>query len=252
MSAIDKVDLLGFSLGGFITQVIARQEPALVRKIILAGTGPAGGEGIVNVTNLTYFDTFKAFATFKDPKEYLFFTRTPNGKSKAREFVRRLKERTDDRDKAVALRAFRAQLKAIHEWGLEKPADLGRIQHPALVVNGDADRMVPTSSSYDLARRLPNAMRRIYPDAGYAGIFQFHERFVSETLEFLGRDARPSRVAWAARGRSCSVDEHAGAAHRRGDQLEIDGTVLAGEFIGVVSVTIGDCPHQSLVFVQGP
>ena len=45
----DKVDLFGFSLGGFVSQVIAQQQPGLVRKIILAGTGPAGGDGIVNV-----------------------------------------------------------------------------------------------------------------------------------------------------------------------------------------------------------
>ena len=182
----DQVDLLGFSMGGFISQVIAQQEPALVRKIILAGTGPAGGEGIVNVTKLSYLDTFKALATFKDPKELLFFTRTANGKSEAKAFVKRLKERTDDRDKAITVRAFRTQLKAIHAWGLEQPADLSRIQHHVLVANGDDDRMVPTSNSYDLARRLPNATLRIYPDAGHGGIFQFHERFVREALEFLG------------------------------------------------------------------
>ncbi len=72
----DQVDLLGFSMGGMVSQVIAEQEPALVRKIILAGTGPAGGEGIVNVTKLSYLDTLHAYATFKDPKELLFFTRT--------------------------------------------------------------------------------------------------------------------------------------------------------------------------------
>ena len=182
----DQVDLLGFSLGGFVSQVIAQQEPALVRKIILAGTGPAGGEGIVNVTKLSYLDTFKALATFKDPKELLFFTRTANGKSEARAFIKRLKARTHDRDKAIAVRAFRTQLKAIHAWGLEQPSDLSRIQQHVLVANGDDDRMVPTSNSYDLARRLPNATLRIYPDAGHGGIFQFHERFVREALEFLG------------------------------------------------------------------
>jgi pimeloyl-ACP methyl ester carboxylesterase len=182
----DQVDLLGFSMGGFISQVIAQQEPALVRKVILAGTGPAGGEGIVNVTRLSYLDTFKALATFKDPKELLFFTRTANGKSEAKAFVKRLKERTSDRDKAITVRAFRTQLKAIHAWGLERPADLARIHHPVLVANGDSDRMVPSSNSYDLARRLPNATLRIYPDAGHGGIFQFHERFVPEALEFLG------------------------------------------------------------------
>jgi pimeloyl-ACP methyl ester carboxylesterase len=181
----DQVDLLGFSLGGFVSQVIAQREPALVRKIILAGTGPAGGKGIVNVTKLTYLDTFHAFATFKDPKELLFFTRTDHGRSQARAFVKRLKERTKDRDNAMAIGAFRTQLKAIHAWGLEKPADLSGIQQPVLVANGDDDRMVPTSNSYDLARRLPNASLRIYPDAGHGGIFQFHERFVPEALEFL-------------------------------------------------------------------
>jgi pimeloyl-ACP methyl ester carboxylesterase len=156
----DQVDLLGFSLGGFVSQVIAQQEPTLVRKVILAGTGPAGGEGIVNVTKLTYLDTFHAYATFKDPKELLFFTRTAHGKSEARAFIKRLKERTNDRDKAMAIGAFRTQLKAIHTWGLEKPADLSSIQQPVLVANGDADRMVPSSNSYDLAQRLPNPKLR--------------------------------------------------------------------------------------------
>jgi pimeloyl-ACP methyl ester carboxylesterase len=182
----DQVDLLGFSLGGFVSQVIAQQEPALVRKIILAGTGPAGGDGIVNVTKLSYLDTLHAYATFKDPKELLFFTRTDHGKSQAKAFIKRLKERNRDRDKATSIRAFRTQLKAIHSWGLEKPADLSQIHHPVLVANGDDDRMVPTSNSFDLARRLPNATLRIYPDAGHGGIFQAHERFVPEALAFLG------------------------------------------------------------------
>jgi pimeloyl-ACP methyl ester carboxylesterase len=181
-----QVDLLGFSMGGMLSQVIAHQEPTLVRKIILAGTGPAGGEGIVNVTKLSYLDTLHAYATFKDPKELLFFTRTTNGKSEAKAFVKRLKERTTDRDKAVTLRAFQTQLKAIHAWGLEAPADLSTIHHHVLVANGDDDRMVPTSNSYDLARRLPNATLRIYPDAGHGGIFQAHQRFVPEALAFLG------------------------------------------------------------------
>ena len=181
----DQVDLLGFSMGGMISQVIAAQEPALVRKIILAGTGPAGGEGIVNVTKLSYLDTLHAYATFKDPKELLFFTRTTHGKSEGRAFIKRLKERTDNRDKATTIRAFRTQLTAIHTWGLQKPADLSTIHQPVLVANGDDDRMVPTSNSYDLARRLPNATLRIYPDAGHGGIFQAHQRFVPEALAFL-------------------------------------------------------------------
>src|SRR5438445_9941392 len=59
----DQVDLLGFSMGGFVAQVIAQKEPQLVRKIILAGTGPAGGEGIDKVTALSISDTIKGALT---------------------------------------------------------------------------------------------------------------------------------------------------------------------------------------------
>lgn len=181
----DQVDLLGFSLGGFVAQVIAEEEPHLVRRLILAGTGPAGGKGIDKVTPITLLDTLKATLTFKDPKEYLFFTRTANGKTKARQFVNRLTERTDNRDKSISVTAFRNQLKAIHNWGRQQPADLTGIRQPVLVANGDHDRMVPSGNSTDLARRLPNARLTLYPDAGHGGIFQYHAEFVDEALTFL-------------------------------------------------------------------
>jgi pimeloyl-ACP methyl ester carboxylesterase len=179
------VDLLGFSLGGFISQVIAQEEPQLVRKIILAGTGPAGGTGIDKVTSVTLRDMAKAALTFKHPEYYLFFTGTPNGRNAARQFLARAKQRTDHRDKPVSIAAFIAQLKAIHAWGRQRPADLSRIHHPVLVANGDHDKMVPSSNSVDLARRLPNAELVLYEDAGHGGIFQYHEAFVTKALEFL-------------------------------------------------------------------
>lgn len=184
---LDKVDLLGFSMGGMIAQVIAQGEPQLVRRLILAGTGPAGGEGIKNVTRLSHLDTVRGLLTLQDPKQFLFFTRTANGRQAGKEFLARLKERTENRDKAISIRAYGAQLKAIHRWGLEQPADLSVIGQPVLVANGESDRMVPTKNSEDLARRLPNSELVIYPDAGHGGIFQFHSQFVDKALEFLGR-----------------------------------------------------------------
>jgi pimeloyl-ACP methyl ester carboxylesterase len=183
---LDRVDLLGFSLGGFVAQVITQDEPQLVRRIILAGTGPAGGEGIDKVTPITIRAMLKGALTFKDPKTYLFFTRTPNGKATARDFLKRLKERTDDRDKAISPLAFRAQLKAIHAWATQQPSDLSSIRQPVFVANGDHDAMVPSANSADLARRLPDTRLRLYADAGHGGIFQHHEQFVAEALEFLG------------------------------------------------------------------
>ena len=181
----EQVDLLGFSLGGFIAQVIAQEEPQLVRKIVLAGTGPAGGVGIDKVTPVTIRAMIKGALTFKDPRHYLFFTQTPNGQRAARQFLKRLKERTDNRDKAISIRAFRTQLKAIHAWGRQEPSDLSGVRQPVLVANGEDDVMVPSSNSVDLARHLPNAEVILYTDAGHGGIFQYHEAFVEKVREFL-------------------------------------------------------------------
>ena len=183
----DQVDLFGFSMGGMIAQVIAQQEPQLVRKVILAGTGPAGGDGIDKVTRITYLDTARALLTRQDPKQFLFFTRTPNGRRAGKEFLARLQERRNDRDKAISVGSFRAQLKAIHRWGRQKPADLASIHQPVLVMNGESDKMVPSKNTVDLDRRLPNSQLVLYPDAGHGGVFQFHDDFVKRALEFLGR-----------------------------------------------------------------
>jgi pimeloyl-ACP methyl ester carboxylesterase len=182
---LGQVDLFGFSMGGMIAQVIAQQQPQLVRKMILAGTGPAAGMGIDKVTRITYLDTARGLLTRQDPKQFLFFTRTPNGRRAGKEFLVRLAERTNDRDKAISVRSFRAQLKAIHRWGQQTPADLGSIHQPVLVMNGDSDKMVPTTNAGDLDGRLPNSQLILYPDAGHGGVFQFHQDFVARTLEFL-------------------------------------------------------------------
>jgi pimeloyl-ACP methyl ester carboxylesterase len=170
---LNKVDLLGFSMGGMIAQVIAQDQPELVRRLILAG-----------ISNL---DTIRGLLTFTDPKQFLFFTRTPTGRRSGKEFLARLKERAHNRDKAISLRSYAAQLKAIHRWGLEQPSDLSVIHQPVLVANGESDKMVPTKNSADLARRLPNSQLVTYPDAGHGGIFQYHAQFVQKALEFLAR-----------------------------------------------------------------
>ena len=181
----DEVDLIGFSLGGFVAQDIVRKEPDLIRKLILAGTGPAGGEGIEQVGPVSWPLIIKGMLTFRDPKYYLFFTSTAHGRLAAKDFLERLKERKADRDKPITIGAFLRQLKAIKAWGKQAPQDLSVILKPVLVANGDQDIMVPSSNSIDLARRLPNAELVLYEDAGHGGIFQYHETFVKKALAFL-------------------------------------------------------------------
>ncbi|MEV0227535.1 alpha/beta hydrolase [Streptomyces sp. NPDC050704] len=182
----EQVDLLGLSMGGFVAQVIAGEEPRLVRKVILAGTGPAGGPGIDKVPALAIQATLKGGLTRQDPKLSLFFTETAGGRQAGRAFLERLKERTHNRDKGISLPSLRAQLKAIKQWGRQAPSDLSAIHQPVLVANGENDRMVPSQNTLDLAARLPRSeLVPLYPDAGHGGIFQCHEEFVPRALEFL-------------------------------------------------------------------
>src|SRR5437762_3410796 len=173
--------------GGVIAQVIARDEPELVRKLILTGTGAAGGKGMNEVVWVAQLDTLRGLLNRQDPKQFLFFTRTANGKREGKAFLARLQERTIDRDTPTSLSSYFAQLKACRRWGKEEPHDLSRIRHPVLLANGDNDRMLPTPNTLDMARRPPNNELVIYPDAGHGGIFQFHEQFVEKAVEFLAK-----------------------------------------------------------------
>ncbi len=183
----DKVDLFAFSLGGMVAQALVAKHPDLVGKLVLAGTGPAGGKDIDKVAGTTYFDMLRATLTRSDPKEFLFFNRNPAGKRAAKAFVQRLSERTADRDAPIKVTAFLTQLKAIKKWGRSAPGDLSKITQPTLIANGDNDRMVPSVLSEDLHRRISGSKLIIYPDAGHGGIFQFHDQFAPVAVEFLGR-----------------------------------------------------------------
>lgn len=181
----EKVDLLGFSLGGFVAQEIVLNAPDLVRKLILTGTGPAGGHGIDKVWSVSWPLMLKGLLTLRDPKTYLFFTSTANGRRAAKDFLKRLKERKTDRVKNPTPTAFMRQLKAIHAWGRQPAQNLSRIQVPTLIANGDTDIMVPTVNSIDLASRIPNSQLVIYEDAGHGGMFQHHADFVMKVTAFL-------------------------------------------------------------------
>ena len=183
----DKIDIFSFSLGGMIAQALVVEHPELVRKLVLTGTGPAGGKDIDKVAGTTYYDILRATLTRSDAKEFLFFNRNATGKPAAKAFIKRLQERTVDRDAPIKVKAFQTQLNAIKKWGRSAPADLSKITQPTLIANGDNDRMVPSVLSEDLHRRITGSELIIYPDSGHGGIFQFHDKFAPVAVEFLAR-----------------------------------------------------------------
>jgi len=184
----EHVDLLGFSIGGAVAQDVTLQNPELVRRLILTGTGHRGGGGLTKMPLIVGGAYTKAALTRLDPRQFLFFGRDTVGKAAGTDYIARLHERTADRDKRISHQARIAQLLAIREAGLGEPHDLSQITQPTLVVNGDNDLMVASSQSYALAEQIPNSKLVIYPDSGHGGIFQYHERFVPAVLEFLEAD----------------------------------------------------------------
>lgn len=184
---LKQIDLVGFSLGGFIAQQIALDAPDVVRRLVLAGTGPAGGHGIDRRTGAAYvyWDMLRGATHRTDAKEFLFFPRTPTGKAAARDYLARLDTRVMDRDRPMGLAGFHRQIRAIQRWGRQEPQDLSRITAPTLIANGDHDRMVPSDLSIEMHRRIPDSTLVIYPGAGHGGVFQYHEEFTKALLAHL-------------------------------------------------------------------
>jgi pimeloyl-ACP methyl ester carboxylesterase len=184
---LSEVDLFGFSLGGYVAQEFTLIRPQLVRRIVLAGTGPEGGENMHGFT-----DEALAGATAENPTLEtalsLFFTDSEASRAKGMGFLQRLIKRTEGRDDRIDQAASAAQLDAITTWGIPDAGRLNRlagIRQPTLVANGDTDKLIPTPNSYLLAEHLPNATLKIYPDAGHGFLFQYTEDFAVEVNKFL-------------------------------------------------------------------
>ncbi|WP_433281626.1 alpha/beta fold hydrolase [Pseudonocardia xinjiangensis] len=182
------LDILGFSLGGYVAQELALIRPQLVRRIVLAGTGPRGGEQMHGFTPDVHEAATRDQLTGADFVS-LFFERTPADVAKGEQFLERIFSRTHDRDEPTSLQTRNAQLDAITAWGIPEPARLQRlagITQPTLVANGDHDIMIPTRNSRLLAANLPSARLSLYPHAGHGFLFQYAMDFAMEINALLG------------------------------------------------------------------
>jgi pimeloyl-ACP methyl ester carboxylesterase len=187
---IARLDLLGFSIGGYVAQAFTARNPELVDRLLLVGTGPRGGEPPTD-------PEYKAHATATDPDTgegtleaflHLFFSQSPSGQAAGRAFWERRHRRRHDVDPPSSPQTMAAQSAAIADWRQprgERFADLGAITPPTLVVNGSRDVMVPTINSYLLSQHIADAQLILYPDAGHASLFQYPELFLAHARMFL-------------------------------------------------------------------
>ena len=185
---LDQVDLLGFSIGGFVAQEIALVRPTLVRRLVLAATGPKGAPGMHG-----WREDIAAAARGESKPDnllYVMFAHTDSSQAKGREFLGRFLQRRDGRDAPTSDAARDAQYDAIVEWGIPDTAALQRltgIQSPTLVIQGENDLMIPTKLSHLLVGLIPEAQIRIYPDAAHGFLFQYPAEVAADVSAFLDR-----------------------------------------------------------------
>lgn len=186
---VPKVDLLGFSLGGCVAQQIAAEHRWLVRKLILVGTAPKGGEEHLLAVLREAFAQTDA----PDPRLPLFFTKSSASQSAGLAFLTRSKVRKHDRDTDNGSAVTDPQAKALITWcATPDPghAILRAIRQPALVISGSHDTMLPANNAYEMFKALSNAQLVLYPDSGHGALFQYPEIFVSHVRTFL--EAQPA------------------------------------------------------------
>jgi pimeloyl-ACP methyl ester carboxylesterase len=180
---INRCDLLGFSLGGFIAQNMAVIKPDLLRKIILVGTAPQGTQVLHSFPQLIE----KAFG-MTPVERYLFLFATPSERSRSKitSALHRFQQRQQDRDKETAIQSVQAQIKAITHWGTDPVTiSLNKIQQPVLIIQGSNDKMMDSDSSLVLYKQIPNAILTYYPDSAHGSFLQYPDMFVDQANSFL-------------------------------------------------------------------
>jgi pimeloyl-ACP methyl ester carboxylesterase len=185
--SLQPVDLLGFSIGSFVAQVIALIRPNLLRRVVLAASAPQGASGMHGWAP----EVIGAVgAPEANPQGYLdvFFAPTSTSRESGRQAAERIFGRTTEQDEPTTWQTRQAQYDAVCAWGIPNHSLLQRvaaIDLPVFVANGDSDPMILPRYSYLLAGLLPDARLTIYQDSAHGFLFQHHRQFAADVDSFL-------------------------------------------------------------------
>ncbi|MFM9498962.1 alpha/beta fold hydrolase [Streptomyces galilaeus] len=186
---LEQVDLLGWSVGGFVAQLVALSRPELVRKLIVAGSGPGGVPGTPELEQRVV-EYMTAPVTSEEGFLYLFFGLNDEGVRLGKESLARLETRLEKSKADVPAEQWSKQLQAIQRFAGGTGSAWSRLEElklPVLVANGSHDVMVDSGNSFAMAQKLPNARTVFYSGAGHAFLFQHPEEFGEVVHTFLDR-----------------------------------------------------------------
>src|ERR1700745_3812292 len=185
---LKQVDVFGFSIGGMVAQEITLQAPDLVRRLIVDGTGPRGGQGMESLTQAAG----RLFGATYDPPEHVWlavkFSPSAAGQAAGRAFLKRTHLRQEGRDPEGNDKVSAAQAEAMEKWGGQQKGTydyLKTIEQPTLVVNGSHDVIMPTVNSFIMQQEMPNAQLIVYPDSNHGAHHAYPELFVGHVSMFL-------------------------------------------------------------------
>jgi len=177
-------DILGWSLGGFVAQVLAIKQPALVHKLVLTGTmAPAGSAEVV--WSPKWLERASTPVPSPEIALSLFFTGSETSRAWGGASFGRMPRPPAS---YVSPTAMAAQAQAITRFANNEGgwyARLKEIAVPTFVANGDQDGLFPAIGSTVLAREIPRSRLAIYPDSGHGFLFQYIDRFSEDVRRFL-------------------------------------------------------------------
>jgi len=179
-----QIDVLGFSMGGFVCQTIALQEPQLVRKVVAIGSGPAGNVETAPPTDIVFGIATKETYAFEDIR-YLFFAEGRERETQA--FIERMGLRKD-REPIVEPQIMGAMVEAVSGFMSGTTghyACLKDVKQPVLIISGDRDPFFPLKNTWLMFRELPNAQVAVYPLAGHGPHQQHPVEVAAEIERFL-------------------------------------------------------------------
>jgi len=183
------VDVLGWSMGGFVAQELLRAYPQRIGRAMLAGTNPGGPRTKLGPTWVQQADSDPAAGI----KTYLRtnYPNTRNAQRKGRAFVKRLTKSVNSGrypNSSVPAKTYRQMVKAENAWLRSKRNTRGlrAVSQRVLVTTGKRDLITPAANSRRIAKLLPNAKLTLFAGAGHSFLFQKPERVANRLSHFLG------------------------------------------------------------------